>query len=334
MRLSQFALSALSLVSFTTLVSAKPFAIPDALAEPQNCPIHCNTICCTTSQYCSSWSRSQCGEGAAPGGNVVQYFTTTFVTTDTSVKTITSVWSQVISAGGSSASSGYISTTWAPPTATSGASATRSNTFLVPVATASASAGFNSGGIIGQDSSAQGLSSGQIGGIVGGILGAFFLIALILFCCCMRRGFNGFFGWMNSWGGGGGRTTVVQGSQGHGGGGMATAAAGAGLLGYLFGRKRENRVESQSSVHSGGPRRTGMAALGAGLAGLFASRRSGRTSEKYSTTDYSSGYHTSDGITDSTSYTSTSTTDSSSSSSSSNSSSSDGGHHHHGRGYR
>lgn len=214
------------------------------------------------------------------------------------------------------------------------------NTFLVPMPTSSTgNADFNVGGIIGTNSPPQGLTSAQIGGIVGGILGAFFLIALILLCCCMRRGPNALFGWMNSWSD---KETVTHGSShssshGHGhGAGLGTAAA-AGGLGYLFGRKAGSRHSASSShhvVHGGSGavgRKTGMSALlgdaAAGIAGLFAGRRkSGRTSEKYSTTDISSGYYTSD-ITGSTSYSSTSTSDSSSSSSSSSSS----GHPHHSR---
>ena len=205
------------------------------------------------------------------------------------------------------------------------------NTFLVPMPSgSSSSADFNYGGIIGTNSPPQGLTSAQIGGIVGGILGAFFLIALILLCCCMRRGpLSGLMGSRSDKG-----THTSSHSSSHGLG----SAAAVGGLGYLFGRKAGRSSSGSASHHvvQGGSgqhvgRKTGMAALlgsaAGGLASLFVSRqKSNRMSEKYSTTDISSGYYTSD-ITGSTSYSSTSTSDSSSSSSSSSSS----GHPHHSR---
>ncbi|KAA8904805.1 hypothetical protein FN846DRAFT_1021962 [Sphaerosporella brunnea] len=358
--------SSLSLLSLGLIshVAAKPVALPEAfaLAEPQACPIACNKICCKTSQYCASFANSQCGEGqgindtgnSGGGGGATQFFTSTLVITQTGVQTITSVFvgTTVIGGGVSSGLPSYPTLTGISSGFTSYPTyrdtdndsltpimtvTTRgSNTFLVPVPTASDTTDFNSGGIIGGNSSPQGLTSAQIGGIVGGILGAFFLIALVLLCCCMRRGFNSFFGWMNSWGHGH-ETTVVHtggGGGGHGGHHVAEAAAGAGLLGYLFGRRRgSHHAVAGGTEHQGssGMKKTGMAALlggaAAGLTSIFASRRKTQHSEKYSTTDISSGYYTSD-ITDSTSYT-TSTSESSSSSSSS--SSSESGHPHHGR---
>ncbi|KAF8252399.1 hypothetical protein K440DRAFT_658199 [Wilcoxina mikolae CBS 423.85] len=367
MRLSQLAsLSLLSLGLFTRHAAANPLpiALAEPLAEPvpQNCPVPCGTnFCCTANQYCRV-SGSQCGEGTDPNAVVagtIQVFTSTYVTTrvDTNVQTIVSVYSSIVTAVNPSVS--LYTATWTAPTVvvggttyySSGAvgyptltpSVSGSNTFLVPIPTSSSTTDFGYGGIIGTNSPPQGLSSAQIGGIVGGILGAFFLIALILICCCMRRGFNGFFGWMNSWGHQG-ETTVVHsgGSSGHHGSGhgghAGLAAATAGGLGYLFGRKASGHHGSSTSHHvvsggghhsSGMGKKTGMAALlggaAAGITSLFASRRKTRMSEKYSTTD-TSGYYTSD-ITDSTSYTGTSSSESSSSSSSSSSS----GHPHHGR---
>jgi hypothetical protein len=217
------------------------------------------------------------------------------------------------------------------------------NTFIIPITPGpTASQSFGPGGVIGDSSTPQGLTNAQIGGIVGGILGAFFLIALILVCCCMRRGPGGAF-----FGGRGHdeHTHVVEEhhTSGHSHTGLATTA-GAGL-GYLFGRKAGGGAgghhhvvaggsQGASHGHSGGIGKTGMAALlggaAAGLTSMFASRRKARMSEKYSTTDISSGYYTSD-ITDSTSYTSTSSTSESNSSSSSSSSSSGHPHHHGGR---
>ena len=207
------------------------------------------------------------------------------------------------------------------------------NTFLVPLPSDSSSSAEFNGGIIGTNSALQGLTSAQIGGIVGGILGAFFLIALILLCCCMRRG--PLFGMMGSRSDKGTHTSSHSSSHGHSHG-LGTAAA-AGGLSYFLGRRARRSSSGSHAVHSSSGqhhvgRKAGLSALlgsaAGGLATLFAGRqRSNRMSEKYSTTDISSGYYTSD-VT-SNSYTATSSSDSSSSSSSESSSSS--GHPHHGR---
>ncbi|KAF8540007.1 hypothetical protein BDD12DRAFT_881290 [Trichophaea hybrida] len=363
MRLSQFAsLSLLSLGLVTRHAAANPLpiALAEPLAEPvpQSCPVPCGTnLCCKSTQYCQALG-SQCGEGTDPNTAIVgtyQVFTSTYLTTrvDTNVQTIISVYSSLVTAVNPSVS--LYTATWTAPTVVVGGSTfissgavgyptltpsvSGSNTFLVPIPTSSSNASFGYGGIIGTNSPPQGLSSAQIGGIVGGILGAFFLIALILICCCMRRGFNGFFGWINSWGHQGETTVIHSNSSGHHGSGHAgLATATAGGLGYLFGRKASGHHGSSTSHHvvaggghhsSGIGKKTGMAALlggaAAGITSIFASRRKTQVSEKYSTTD-TSGYYTSD-ITDSTSYTGSSSEESSSSSSSSGSS----GHPHHGR---
>lgn len=155
---------------------------------------------------------------------------------------------------------------------------TGTNTFLVPAPTGSL--GF--GGVVGGNTGSGSLTGAQIGGIVGGVLGALFLIALILLCCCMKKGFKGFFGWLN----GGSRrhdTTIIHehehehGRISHGGhhgsthhhvgGGLgagAGAAAGAGFLGGMLSRIPGRRVTTththehhtlhghQGSHHGGG----------------------------------------------------------------------------------
>ncbi|KAI5855992.1 hypothetical protein BZA05DRAFT_442659 [Tricharina praecox] len=346
MRLQQIAsLSLLSLGLLTRYVAANP--VPNALAfaeaVPQDaCPIDCGSICCTLSQHCAS--TSTCGEGAAAVEDGSNVFTSTFLITRTEAAVITSL--VVFTSTGAVATG---TGTAAMPTMgiTTGGSVivpyptlrpSGTNTFLVPIPSGT---GFNDVGIIGGGSSdgvaagaAGGLTPAQIGGIVGGILGAFFLIALILICCCMRRGFNGFAGWMNSWGHKETTHTAAGGAAAHHGHSGAGAAAGGGMLGYLLGRKSSTQQSSGHHVVAGGSsgvaKKTGMAALlggaAAGLTSIFASRRKTRMSEKYSTTDISSGYYTSD-ITSNTTYTSESTSDSSSSSSSS----SESGHPHHGR---
>lgn len=308
---------------------ANPVAIPEALANPQSstCPVPCGTLCCTAIQHCQSQNQ-QCGEG--PGPQVAAVNADFYVFTSVYVNVKTETITQLFTSTGPQP--GTTTVAWLPAGATNKPEPTYSftpvvsgsSTYLSPIPTGTS---FGYAGIVGTNSPPQGLTSGQIAGIVGGILGAFFLIALVLFCCCIRRGFDGFFGWMNSWGHQ--HETVSVHEDHHGA--EAGAAAGAGLLGYLLGRKRTERHDNHDSPGgSNGAKKTGIAALlggaAAGLTSLFASRRRTNLSEKQSMTEHSSSYFTSD-ITDTTSYTSTDET-SESSSSSSSSSSSERPHHH------
>ena len=119
-------LSGLSLLSLSLVwpnVAANPLPLPRALAaalafpaptpEPQTaCAVPCSddgSLCCKSTQYCAVWN-TVCGEGSRPAaaadsasanGNV-RVWTSTILTTGTSVQTIISVYSS----------------NWLPPTIT------------------------------------------------------------------------------------------------------------------------------------------------------------------------------------------------------------------------
>jgi hypothetical protein len=167
MRLPQIASVSLLSLGLIAQVAANPVPVPVpvpkafALALPEltertdSCPISCNTICCTTSQYCSSWANSQCGEGegtndtgsttttaAAAATTGTQYYTSTILITKTGIDVITSVstWSSVYgnpSGSGSSnpsgSGSGGANYPTLTPTAGAGAGASSTVVRCVPI---------------------------------------------------------------------------------------------------------------------------------------------------------------------------------------------------------
>lgn len=209
---------------------------------------------------------------------------------------------------------------------------------IVPFPTTTTNSTFEYGGVIGSESG--GLTGGQIAGIVAGVLATVFLLALLCLICCVRRGVRGVFGWLEDWRGSSSihRTDTIGSSHSHGGG-LGTAAgiaAGAGLLGALFGRRRKTETAytetSYAETEDSRPTHRKRNMLGALLGGMAAGAGAMFAKRKMagkSTTEGSSYFTETSYYSGSTSTSGSSSSDSSSSSSSDGSSSSSSSSSHH-----
>ncbi|RAH72069.1 uncharacterized protein BO66DRAFT_390190 [Aspergillus aculeatinus CBS 121060] len=174
-------------------------------------------LCCSSSESCSTNSNGQAECVSAGSGGSWEYFTTTYVRTETETATFTSTWSSYISATSSGSSCdasvgeticgsdccgpAYVcysnqcilgsTSIWATETATPAvrgttlstathtASITTTQGFIAPVNTAGST-------VIGMKASSGGLSGGAIAGIVIGTIAGVILLLLLCACLCCR----------------------------------------------------------------------------------------------------------------------------------------------------
>ncbi|RAQ50513.1 hypothetical protein AFGD_003019 [Aspergillus flavus] len=234
--------------------AASPLDFDEAGLE-KRCANSCGyygQLCCSSGQTCSTDSNGQAVCADSSGGSW-QYFTTTFVTTETDVATVTSTWSsyvgQTTTAGGGSGSckaelgeticgntccgAAYVcsnnqcvmgsSSIWATATATPPVRGTSAST-ITATASATTTQGFvapvgtDGAQLIGEKAPDNGgLSGGAIAGIVIGTIAGVFLLLLLCACLCCRGALEALFACLGL---GGGRrrrkeTTYVEDRYSH-----------------------------------------------------------------------------------------------------------------------
>ncbi|RMZ38373.1 hypothetical protein CA14_007931 [Aspergillus flavus] len=210
--------------------AASPLDFDEAGLE-KRCANSCGyygQLCCSSGQTCSTDSNGQAVCADSSGGSW-QYFTTTFVTTETDVATVTSTWSsyvgQTTTAGGGSGSckaelgeticgntccgAAYVcsnnqcvmgsSSIWATATATPPVRGTSAST-ITATASATTTQGFvapvgtDGAQLIGEKAPDNGgLSGGAIAGIVIGTIAGVFLLLLLCACLCCRGALEALF---------------------------------------------------------------------------------------------------------------------------------------------
>lgn len=234
-RLLQSATSILTLLSWCQIAHASPLgptADEGGSLEQRSCNNPCgyySQLCCASSEKCITDDNGQAvcsssgGSGGAGGDGAWEYYTSTYLQTETDVQTLTSVWSSwVASPTGSGGGSGscraeigesqcgskccgaqdicsdgecvLAATTsiWATDTATPGVRPTDSNTATETATTTQAfetpvtTDGSPALGIDAPEDSGGGLSGGAIAGIVIGTLAGVFLLFLVCLCLCAR----------------------------------------------------------------------------------------------------------------------------------------------------
>lgn len=237
-RLLQSATSILALLSQCQIAHASPLgpiADEGASLEQRSCNNPCgyySQLCCASGEKCITDDGGQAvcsssggsGGGSSGGGDGAwEYYSSTYLQTETDVQTLTSVWSSwVASPTGSGGGSGscradigesqcgskccgaqdvcsdgecvLAATTsiWATDTATPGVRPTDSNTATETATTTQAfetpvtTDGSPALGVDAPEDSGGGLSGGAIAGIVIGTLAGVFLLFLVCLCLCAR----------------------------------------------------------------------------------------------------------------------------------------------------
>ncbi|QMW25141.1 hypothetical protein G4B84_000386 [Aspergillus flavus NRRL3357] len=253
-RILHSAISILTLLAQVQRSAASPLDFDEAGLE-KRCANSCGyygQLCCSSGQTCSTDSNGQAVCADSSGGSW-QYFTTTFVTTETDVATVTSTWSsyvgQTTTAGGGSGSckaelgeticgntccgAAYVcsnnqcvmgsSSIWATATATPPVRGTSAST-ITATASATTTQGFvapvgtDGAQLIGEKAPDNGgLSGGAIAGIVIGTIAGVFLLLLLCACLCCRGALEALFACLGL---GGGRrrrkeTTYVEDRYSH-----------------------------------------------------------------------------------------------------------------------
>ncbi|KAL2828925.1 hypothetical protein BDW59DRAFT_142516 [Aspergillus cavernicola] len=225
----QSAISILTLLSRFQLSDATPLGLADleenGLEKRAGCDNPCgyySQLCCASGETCTTDDNSQAvcsssGSGSGSGSGSWEYYSSTYLVTETDVQTLTSTWSSWVSTPTSSsceASNGetecgsdccgaaYVcsddqcvlaatTSIWATNTASPPVRPTDSNTVTE---TATATQGFempvNTDGspAVGVDAPDDdgGLSGGAIAGIVVGTIAGVFLLFLLCLCLCAR----------------------------------------------------------------------------------------------------------------------------------------------------
>ncbi|PWY80642.1 hypothetical protein BO70DRAFT_362594 [Aspergillus heteromorphus CBS 117.55] len=219
-RILQSAISILTLLGQLQPSIASPLESEESIDEAtleKRCSNPCgyySQLCCSSSETCTTNSD---GEAECVSGGSWEYFTTTYVLTETETATFTSTWSSYLSATSSAGSCNaeygetvcgnnccgpaYIcsdnqciigsTSIWAtatatPPvrgttlsTVTQTAPVTTTEGFIAPVSTGGTPA-------VGVKARSGGLSGGAIAGIVIGTIAGAFLLLLICACMCCR----------------------------------------------------------------------------------------------------------------------------------------------------
>ncbi|KAE8354077.1 hypothetical protein BDV28DRAFT_147472 [Aspergillus coremiiformis] len=232
---------AISLLTLSVRVqrsAASPLDFNEAGLE-KRCANPCGyygQLCCNSGQTCSTNKNGQAICADSSGGSW-QYYTTTYVTTETDVATVTSTWSsyvgQTTTVGGGSGSckaelgetvcgntccgAAYVcsnnqcvvgsSSIWATATATPPVRGTSAST-ITATASATTTLGFvapvgtNGATLIGEKAPDNGgLSGGAIAGIVIGTIAGVFLLLLLCACLCCRGALEGLFACLGLGGG-------------------------------------------------------------------------------------------------------------------------------------
>ncbi|KAB8069190.1 hypothetical protein BDV29DRAFT_57510 [Aspergillus leporis] len=261
-RILHSAISILTLLAQVQRSTASPLDFEEPSLE-KRCANPCgyySQLCCSSGQTCSTNGDGQAVCKDSSGGSW-QYFTTTYVVTETDTSTVTSTWSsyigQTTTASGGSGSckaelgettcgntccgAAYVCTNnqcvvgsssiWATATATPPVRGTSAST-VTATASATTTQGFiapvgtDGAQLIGAKApDSGGLSGGAIAGIVIGTIAGVFLLLLICACLCCRGALEGLFACLGL----GGRrkrkeTTYVEERYHHHGHGAAQGA--------------------------------------------------------------------------------------------------------------
>ncbi|OOF95736.1 hypothetical protein ASPCADRAFT_207076 [Aspergillus carbonarius ITEM 5010] len=241
-RILQSTISILALLSRFQLSTASPSESEESLdgaTLEKRCSNPCgyySQLCCSASETCSTNSD---GEAECVSSGSWEYFTTTYIVTETERATFTSTWSSYISAtstsscnaeygetvcGSSCCGAAYVcsdnqcilgsTSIWATATATPPVrgttlstathKATTTEPFIAPVST--------SGTPLVEKDSSGGLSGGAIAGIVIGTIAGVFLLLLLCACMCCRGALDSILACLGLGGGGRRRreTTYVE----------------------------------------------------------------------------------------------------------------------------
>lgn len=220
-RIVRPAISILAVLSQLRLSAATPLEFEEASLE-KRCANPCgyySQLCCTSSQTCGTNSQGQavCLDSSAGSGGTWEYYTTTYVITETDIQTVTSTWSSLIATATSSTScrvdlgetacgstccgAAYVcandqcivgsSSIWATATATPPVRGTTQST-MTQTATATTTQGFiapvgtDGATLIGVHAAGGGLSGGAIAGIVIGVIAGVFILLLLCACLCCK----------------------------------------------------------------------------------------------------------------------------------------------------
>ncbi|KAH2787163.1 hypothetical protein KXV54_004655 [Aspergillus fumigatus] len=234
LRIVRSTISILAVLSQLQLSDATPLEVEEVSLKEAGLEKRCanpcgyySQLCCTSSQTCGTNSQGQAvclDSSGGSGGGTWEYYTTTYVLTETDTKTITSTWSSLIpTATGSTScrtdlgetacgntccgaafvcandqcivgsSSIWVTATATPPvrgttqsTMTQIATATTTQGFIPPVGTDGAT-------LIGVHAGGGGLSGGAIAGIVIGVIAGVFILLLLCACMCCKGALDALF---------------------------------------------------------------------------------------------------------------------------------------------
>ncbi|KAL4920247.1 hypothetical protein BDW62DRAFT_176997 [Aspergillus aurantiobrunneus] len=228
-RILQSAISTLTLLSRSRLADATPLGQTSAEAgglEQRACNNPCgfySQLCCASGETCITDDNNQAvcsstgggsGGGSGSGNGAWEYYSSTYLVTETDVQTLTSVWSSWIASptgsgscrsdlgetecGGTCCSASDIcsenqcvlaatTSVWATPPVrpTDSNTATETATTTQPFETPVTTDGSPALGVDAPDDDG-GLSGGAIAGIVIGTLAGVFLLFLLCLCLCAR----------------------------------------------------------------------------------------------------------------------------------------------------